>query len=163
MKTLFTLALLVSAASAMADWDYQTGFGDTRKTYTSQGSYVRTTVIVANNGPQAGPRYSVKLSVTRLDGTPVCNTGYAILPELDKYKHSEPLQFEVFFAGDTPKPTLTLKKQTHQKFYLSADVSPYGADPSGDHNISNNLSSKTIEVVGPGNGKATCKKLMGDN
>lgn len=163
MKTLVTLALLVSATAAMAQWDYQTGFGDTRKTYTPQGSYVRTTVIVANNGPQAGPRYSVTLSVTRLDGTPVCNTGYAILPGLDKYKHSEPLQFEVFFAGDTPKPGLTPKKQMHQKFYLTADVSPYGADPSGDTNIPNNLSHKTIEVVGPGNGQPSCKKLMGSD
>ena len=156
-----TLAALATAGAALAanGWDYQTGFSDVHSRKTLTGTINKVTVIVANNGPQAGPRYQIILSVTRPDGTQVCAKGYPFLDGLGVNKHSEPLAFEVSFARPTKKDPGSMIRD---KFVLSADVTPYGADPSGDTNISNNHNVKTITLMGNGLETASCQKLMGE-
>ncbi len=154
------LAVLASATAAFATngWDYQTGFSDVQSKKTFSGSINTVKVIVANNGPQAGPRYQIILTVTRPDGSQVCAAGYPYLDGLGVNTHSEPIAFQVIFA----RPLKGHSEFTREQFVLSADVKPYGADPSGDLNLQNNFNTKTITLMGNGLVTAACKKLMGE-
>jgi hypothetical protein len=155
-----TLAVLATATAGFASngWDYQTGFGDVQSKRTVTGSSSKVTIIVANNGPQPGPRYQIILQVTRPDGTQVCAAGYPYLDGLGVNKHSEPLAFQVTFE----RPLKGRGESMAAKFVLSADVKPYGADPSGDTNLQNNYNTKTITFTGNGHVTTACKKLMGE-
>jgi hypothetical protein len=162
MKRLLSLALFAWAATAMAQWDLQAGIGDTRLSHDANGTYFKTIIIVINNGPQSSPRYQVTLNVTRADGSPVCGTGYAVLPPLAKNTHSEPVEFDVAYPPGSFKAVNQVVKTFHEKWNLTAIVQPYGADPSGDTNVRNNTVFKTIETAGIAKGKPSCKRLMGE-